>query len=53
VDVTYFRDATTRMGVWTVTGIVIAPLHVDKVVPMSPVNAGQDTAHRVTTDMWV
>ena len=53
MDVTHFRDATTRMGVWTVTGIVTVPLHVVQVVQMAPVNAGQETAHHVTTDMWV
>jgi len=51
--VTFIRGVTTSMAVWTVIGIVTAPLHVDKVVRMVPVNAGQETAHHVTTDMWV
>jgi len=51
--VTHIRGVTTSMAVWTVIGIVTAQLAVDKVVRMVHVNAGQETAHHVTTDMWV
>ena len=53
VVVTHMRGVTTRMGVWTVIGIVFAHLHVVQDVRVAHVNAGQETAHRVTTDMWV
>ena len=51
--VTHMGDVATRMAVWTVIGVIIAPLAVAKVVRMVPVNAGQETAHHVRTDMWV
>jgi len=47
-DVTHITGVTTSMVVWTVIGIVTAPLPVDKVVRMALVNAGQETVHRVS-----
>jgi len=48
VDVTPLIDVTTSLAVWSVTGIVTARLHVDKVVPVVHVNAGREPVHRVT-----
>ena len=47
-DVTNGRGVTTSMGVWTVTGIVTARLHVVKVALAAHVNDGMEPAHRVT-----
>jgi len=49
-NVTFIRGATS-LAVLTVIGVIIAHYHVVQGVRVAHVNAGQEHAHRVRTDI--